>query len=103
MSGFACRRAEERPCLVPGCSEAGIPCHIPAEGRYADDGTDLADWYCPTHAREYGYCVACGTFVAGEDVFERNGMCEHCQAEADENDRPGDEDDDWPEFDPYQP
>lgn len=60
--------------------------------EYPDGTTGI---YCPTHARDHGFCFYCGGFWAGVESFQMNsfGICYDCNQEIeDEFNHLGEED-----------
>jgi uncharacterized protein (TIGR02996 family) len=79
-------------CEHDGCREPGDPCFLPLPNEpYADEPEA---YYCGAHAHDHGFCCGCGSYWAGVGSFEasRTGLCEHCEAEI-END--SEDHDDW--------
>lgn len=60
-----------------------------------DIGEEPAEYFCPTHAFDNGYCKGCGRFFGGIESFDfGSGYCDDCQNEIDRNDELDDELDD---------
>jgi len=71
-------------CENEGCSHKGFACHLAGEWNEEtkDFDEDSIEYLCPTHAEEQGYCMGCGTFIAGTGMeFRNNGYCDNCYDE----------------------
>ncbi len=65
--------SERVPCSRPGCLLPGTPCYLGHEDR------EVADWLCPDHAVEAGYCASCGVWCVGDLGFDlAPHLCESC-------------------------
>lgn len=79
-------RAEniEHICENEECSHKGFACWLP--GDYNEDKgefeEDSIEYLCAEHAKEQGYCIGCGEFIAGTGMeFRNNGFCDNCYDE----------------------
>jgi hypothetical protein len=68
-------------CENEGCSHKGFACYLP--GDYNEETKefqeDSIEYLCCEHAEEQGYCMGCGTFIAGTGMeFRNNGYCDNC-------------------------
>ena len=92
-------------CQYPGCYSRHVTeCWIPDDEP--DEHRDLAfpdAYYCFEHAHYVGFCWMCGGFNGGIESFDFNrfGLCESCEMEADRDERKWDGDEEWDDDDPY--
>jgi hypothetical protein len=93
------QREEEKPCEHEGCLNVGAAVYQ----RRLDETPD--GYFCDDHAHVEGYCLGCGVFSSGEEVFDfsPDHLCAACQEEL--NDALSDafelDDDEYDEEDPY--
>ncbi len=74
----------KRKCQEYGCPYLGA---VRCELYDYDAKKELIDFYCPSHARENGFCWGCGQFWAGCEEFEFSpipGCCPNCRDEFEE-------------------
>jgi len=68
-------------CENEGCSHKGFHCYLSGDWdeKLQDFEEDHIEYLCPKHAEEQGYCMGCGTFIAGTGMeFRNNGYCDNC-------------------------
>jgi hypothetical protein len=74
--------AEEKfYCTEDGCEQEAISC-------YLNDDEDTVEFFCPSHAKQHGYCMGCGNFCAGIESFDfakPAGFCDHCRNDIEES------------------
>jgi len=83
-----------RICEDEGCFHfATIECELDYQDEITNEWKVQAEWLCSTHAEEQGYCMGCGTFIAGTGMeFTNNGYCDNCYDEIKSNDFEDEED-----------
>lgn len=99
---FKCSRCDDTQwaegCQHEQCRAPAIECTMTP---IAEDQPEDVEYFCRSHAPHHGYCSVCGDFWGGIDSFERDGICDHCadQLEQDEDldEMTGDRDEDWPD------
>jgi len=89
-------------CENEGCSHKGFACRL--DGDYDEQtktfGEDQIEYLCCEHAKEQGYCMGCGEFIAGTGMeFHNNGYCDNCYDEIRSDTMDEDEYDDYDEMD----
>lgn len=63
-------------CQHKGCNNEPMKCECWDET--SSTGYSY-EYYCGFHASEYGYCPACGTFIAG--IKDQATFCDNCHSE----------------------
>jgi len=81
-------------CEDEGCSHfATVKCDLDYQDEKTNEWKVQTEWLCCHHAEEQGYCMGCGTFIAGTGMeFSNNGNCDNCYDQIRENDFDDDED-----------
>lgn len=81
-------------CEYEGCSHfATVECELDYQDETTNEWKVQTEWLCSTHAEEEGYCMGCGTFIAGTGMeFANNGYCDNCYDQIRENDFDDEED-----------
>lgn len=87
------RSPNDTVCEDEGCSHAAtVKCLL----DYQDENgewKEQVEWLCTDHANESGYCMGCGTFIAGTGMeYTNNGYCDNCWDEIRSNDIDDEED-----------
>lgn len=85
---------EERICENEGCSHyATVKCELDCQDKETGEWEIITEWLCCEHAEEEGYCMGCGTFIAGTGMeYTNNGYCDNCWDEIKSNDQYEEED-----------
>lgn len=67
-------------CEDEGCpNQARVKCILDYHDEETDEWKEEVEWLCVHHANEAGYCMGCGTFIAGTGMeFRNNGYCDNC-------------------------
>lgn len=84
----------QRICENEGCSHyATVKCELDYQDEKTNEWKVQTEWLCCDHANEEGYCMGCGTFIAGTGMeFRNNGYCDNCWDEIKSNEIDDDED-----------
>ncbi len=84
----------QRICENEGCSHyATVKCELDYQDEKTDEWKVQTEWLCCDHANEEGYCMGCGTFIAGTGMeFTNNGYCDNCWDEIKSNEMEDEED-----------
>lgn len=82
------RHPNSRICEDEGCSHyAAVKCDLDYQDEKTNEWKTQTEWLCCDHAEEQGYCIGCGTFIAGTGMeFTNNGWCDNCYDQIKEND-----------------
>lgn len=74
------RNPNARICEDESCSHfATVECRLDYFNEETDEWEEQIEWLCTEHAEENGYCMGCGTFIAGTGMeFTNNGYCDNC-------------------------
>jgi len=72
--------SNQRVCENEGCSHyATVKCELDYQDEITNEWKVQTEWLCCEHANEEGYCMGCGTFIAGTGMeFTNNGYCDNC-------------------------
>lgn len=70
----------KRICENEGCSHyASVKCELDYQDQDTEEWKTQTEWFCCEHANEGGYCMGCGTFIAGTGMeYTNNGYCDNC-------------------------
>lgn len=74
------RSPNDRICENEGCSHyAQVKCVLDYQDEDTGEWKEDVEWLCCEHAEESGFCMGCGTFIAGTGMeFTHNGYCDNC-------------------------
>lgn len=88
------RTPNDRICEDEGCSHfASVKCELDYQDEVTGEWKIQTEWLCCDHAEEAGYCMGCGTFIAGSGMeYRNNGYCDNCWDEIKSNEIDDDED-----------
>jgi len=88
------RNPNDPICEEEGCShDATVKCVLDYLDEETNEWKEQVEWFCTDHANEEGYCMGCGTFIAGTGMeFTNNGYCDNCFDEIRSNDIEDEED-----------
>lgn len=78
----------DRICEDERCSHyATTKCVLDYQDEISGEWKEEVIWLCAEHAEEGGYCMCCGTFIAGTGMeFRNNGYCDNCHDQIHEDD-----------------
>lgn len=81
-------------CEHEECSHfATVKCQLDFFNEETNEWEIIEEWFCTDHAQEEGYCMGCGTFIAGSDMqWANDGFCDNCFDQIRDNDRFEEED-----------
>lgn len=88
------RSPNDRICENEGCSHrATVKCVLDYHDEETNEWKEDVEWLCYEHAEDAGYCMGCGTFIAGTGMeYRNNGYCDNCWDEIKSSEYEDDED-----------
>ncbi len=74
------KNPDRRICENEACSHyATVMCELDYQDEKTGKWEIQTEWLCSDHAHKEGYCMGCGTFIAGTGMeFNNNGYCDNC-------------------------
>lgn len=74
------RTPNSKICEDEGCSHyATVKCMLDYQDEETGEWKEQVEWLCCEHANDAGYCMGCGTFIAGTGMeYTNNGYCDNC-------------------------
>ena len=80
-------------CENEGCSHKAFKCQLDYYNEETKEWEEQIEYLCCEHAEDAGFCMRCGTFIAGTGMeFWNNGYCDNCWDEIRSNEIDDEED-----------